>query len=259
MIRERVSTQGVVRSLEPQSELDAFTIPEGLIGTISELAIRRYSDSEVHFRRKFASTYKQIEKTRKKNLEREAKEEGKRLDALRVSKSNGSDLSTFSSSKFKSKNNLGVLGGSSSQHGFKFRESVINSPGWGYAWALDELERPPPSSIVARRDTEEARKLALIADRAVFEDTNMSGNSLWSVMMNFLAPPDRMNGGGGKGKGGEKVVEGGDGNENGDRGRTPTQETILEKQKQKVKLKPGSDVKGVRTFAHIFSRRKSSP
>jgi len=64
---------------------------------------------------------------------------------------------------------------------------------------LDENERPPPSSIAARRDTAEARQLALIADRAVVADTSeINANSLWSIVMNFLAPPDRMNGSGRK-------------------------------------------------------------
>lgn len=208
------------------------------MGTISELAIRRYVDGEAHFRRKFANTYKQIEKTRQKNLAREAKKEGKRFDAFRASTSNGSDLS------FKS-NHEGTGSG-----GYKFRESVINSPGWGYAWALDELERPPPSSIVARRDTEEARKLALIADKAVMEDTSVNANSLWSIMMNFLAPPERMNGDG-KRKGEEGDVDE-------DREATPTQEMVSVKQKERERGER-VEVKGPRTFAQIFSRRKSSP
>jgi len=60
---------------------------------------------------------------------------------------------------------------------------------------LDEAEDPPPSSIVSRRDTEEARKLAEVADQAVLsEDQTFSGNNLWSVVINFLtATPGRQN------------------------------------------------------------------
>ncbi|KAF5354758.1 hypothetical protein D9756_005500 [Leucocoprinus leucothites] len=239
VIRERISTQGIIRPLEPESELDAFTVPEELVGTISELVMRRCINSHAHFHRKFANTYRNIEKTRKKNLEREAKKEGKRLDAMRASASNNSSLS------------------SSSGGHYKFRQSVLDSPGWGYAWALDELERPPSSSIVARRDTEEARKLALIADKAVVEETSeLNANSLWSVMMNFLAPPDRINEGGKKASNmeGEEGEEGLVGGEE-DRGRTPTQERVS----AKLKKKERSETKGLRTFSQMFLRRKSNP
>jgi hypothetical protein len=47
-----------------------------------------------------------------------------------------------------------------------FDQLVLSSPGWAWSWVLDELENPPPSSIVARRDTEEARQLAGFADWA---------------------------------------------------------------------------------------------
>lgn len=180
MIRERVSIHGLIRPLEPESELDAFTVPEELIGTISERAIRRYVESEAHFRKKFAQTYKSIEKARKRNLERMERKESKRLEALRASRNNGSSA-----------------GSDGSQ--LKIQDSVPKSPGWGYAWALDELEKPPPSSIAARRDTEEARKLAQIADQAMMEGTSeLNANSLWSVMMNFLTPPDRATVGSGR-------------------------------------------------------------
>jgi len=185
MIRERVSTQGVIRPLEPESELDAFKVPEELVGTLSELAIRRYLNGEAHFRQKFAHTYKAIEKTRKKYLEREAKQEGNPLERFRTSKNSGKGGVNPNGSRLR------------------IRSSIMNCPGWGYAWALDELERPPPSSIVARRDTEEARKLAEIADRALVEDTTgLNANSLWSVMVNFLTvTPDRKDTGSEQGKG----------------------------------------------------------
>jgi len=51
-------------------------------------------------------------------------------------------------------------------------ENVLDSPrlrkitagSWNWSWAMDEDENPPPSSIVSRRDTREARQLAMIAD-----------------------------------------------------------------------------------------------
>lgn len=57
---------------------------------------------------------------------------------------------------------------------------------WMWTWALDG-EHPPPSSIVSRRDTVEARDLARVADLSVEqEDSKLSGNMLWSVLVNFL-------------------------------------------------------------------------
>jgi hypothetical protein len=68
-----------------------------------------------------------------------------------------------------------------------FKEYLLSSPGWSWAWALDEHENPPPASIVSRRDTEEARKLAEVADLAILgTPRTFSGNNLWSIMVNFF-------------------------------------------------------------------------
>jgi len=235
MIRERVSTQGLVRPLEAESDLDAFKVDPNMIGNMSELVIRRCISSEAHFRQKFASTYESIDKSRKKNLEREAKAEGKRFDAMRASASNSSNLSSSSR---------------------KFRQSVLDSPGWGYAWALDEDERPPPSSIAARRDTVEARQLALIADRAVIADTSeMNANSLWSIVMNFLAPLERMDGGGRK-KLSKRKEEGKErAAVNVDHERMPTQEQSHDIHQ---KDKGESLMTAQRRFSQLFAGYKSN-
>jgi hypothetical protein len=167
MIRERVSTQGVIRPLEPESDLDAFTVPDDHIGVLSERTIKRYIDNEEKFQHKFAQTYKSVEKTRKKKLELTERESKKRFGG---SNSNG---------------------GSPSRSQIKLREP--QSSVWGYAWASgDKLEDPPPSSIVARRDTEEALKLAKVADQVMIGGSSeLNANSLWNVIMNVLTPPDR--------------------------------------------------------------------
>jgi hypothetical protein len=75
------------------------------------------------------------------------------------------------------------------------KDGALEFPACGWAWALDEKEDPPPSSIVSRRDTEEARKLAKVADQALLgEDQTFSANNLWGVVMNFLTvTPGRHN------------------------------------------------------------------
>lgn len=85
--------------------------------------------------------------------------------------------------------------GENTRETFKgIKDGLKTSGSWSWAWALDTDERPPPSSIVARRDTQEAVELARIADQSVLaeEDVVMSGNNLWSLMVNFLtASPDK--------------------------------------------------------------------
>ncbi|THH33032.1 hypothetical protein EUX98_g1144 [Antrodiella citrinella] len=161
MIRERVSTRGVVRPLEPEKDLSAFALPPELIGVVSELAMFRYLDGRTKFDKKFHKTTKTIVKQRQRNLETASKDAKKSMSQLQAYLED-------------------------QQRAPGVRE-VQKSGSWSWAWALDADEHPPPSSIVSRRDTGEAVRLARIADQSVLVEENMmSGNSLWSMIVNFL-------------------------------------------------------------------------
>ena len=171
MIRERVSTRGVIRPLEPESELIPCNMPEAIIGYLSERAIRRYLDSAAVFDKKFARHAKAIERQRLQNLERAEKETRKSFEVLE-------DRATKQSRGTKT----GVPP--------RLTPAELNRR---WAWALDKHERPPPSSIVARRDTKERQKLAEIADRSILPGERfLSGNNFWSLLVNFFTnAPDR--------------------------------------------------------------------
>jgi hypothetical protein len=155
MIRERVSTQGVIRPLELESELPAMQVPPELVGTLSEHAIRRYVTGHARFTKKFARAIRNIEKHRQRNIDRATRDMDQHIAAL--------------------------------QHYLDREQTGTPDASWTLAWALDADERPPPSSIVARRDTAEALKLARVADKAVLaSERTLSANNLWSVVVGFL-------------------------------------------------------------------------
>lgn len=161
MIRERVSTKGVVRPLEPESELEAFQLQPKMVGRLSEHIIKRYVTNRDIFHKKFSHTTKSIDKHRRKKLERAKHDTMKRLGFLRQFLHKSDDEAETQ----------------------KRKELAVRC----WAWALDEGEDPPPSSIVSRLDTEEARRLAEVADQAVMgNDHTFSGNNLWSFVVNFL-------------------------------------------------------------------------
>ncbi|KAG2104030.1 uncharacterized protein F5147DRAFT_270934 [Suillus discolor] len=172
MIRERVSTSGVLRPLEPEADLDAFHTPPEIIGVLSELAVRRYMKGKAKFDKKFAKDRHAIQKQRHRNLERSRRDVLKNIAQLQDS--HGSQTKNG-----KGKAHDTVKG---------IKEGLeAASASWFWAWALDVDERPPPSSIVSRRDTDEARRLARIADQAVLQEhSHISANSLWAVIINFL-------------------------------------------------------------------------
>jgi hypothetical protein len=174
MIRERVSTHGIIRPLEPTSELDAFHIPPENIGAFSELAVRRYLDAKAKFDKKFSGVQNDIDKHRRHNLELATKDIFRNMAQLQ-----GDVTRSAKENKGKGKTANGLKEGLAAASG-----------SWSWAWALDSDERPPPSSIVSRRDTQEARQLARIADQASLkDDTSISGNHLWSMLVDALTSP----------------------------------------------------------------------
>ncbi|KAK0212425.1 hypothetical protein DFS33DRAFT_1390424 [Desarmillaria ectypa] len=172
MIRERVSTQGVIRPLEPESELDALKVPVEFMGTISELAARRFIEGQAKFDKKFSHAVKAIEKHRIDNLKRAKKDTIRNIAVLQHSLESEEKI----------------------EGDKRIKDGLLEASGsWSWAWALDAGETPPPSSIVSRRDTDEARRLAKIADQAVFPgEHTVTGNNLWQVLVNFLTvTPDK--------------------------------------------------------------------
>lgn len=171
MIRERVSTQGIIRPLEPADKLDALHVPLAIIGVLSERAVRRYLAGKALFDRQYVKESLTIEKERNRNLDlakRDITRNLTYLEALQNGRAKGRQKETSQ----------------------VFRDGLESSTGtWGWAWAD---ERPPPSSIVSRRDTDESRRLARVADHSVLQDeAHMNSNSLWAAIVNFLAtsPP----------------------------------------------------------------------
>lgn len=167
MIRERVSTQGIIRPLEPADKLDALHVPPAIIGVLSERAVRRYLEGKAVFDQKYAKESLTIEKERNRNIDLARKDITRNLTQLQELQS-------------------GRAPGKQKETSQAFRDGLESSTGtWGWAWAD---ERPPPSSIVSRRDTDESRRLARIADHSVLQDElHMNNNSLWAVIVNFLS------------------------------------------------------------------------
>ncbi|TFK74645.1 alpha/beta-hydrolase [Pluteus cervinus] len=174
MIRERVSTQGVIRPLEPREDLQAMHVPEDRIGRISEARALLHSRAHKQFQDKFAANFKTLEKERQqKSQTRDPHHPILLSKVLRVDQRSASFDQT--------------------RHGVK--DGLMISAGmWAWAWSSEsDDERPPPSSITARHDVEEARQLAKFADHAAYQhDQTVSGNRLWSAMVNFFTTtPDQ--------------------------------------------------------------------
>lgn len=188
MLRERVGTNGVIRPLEPQPQLSAFTISEDQVGVVPEAALARYIDGKTKMDAKYAREIKRITKKRVK-VAREVPEASAahmaRLQHQLERASQESQKSKHHRSKNKRKDGEKVVDDDAGEGGAL--NAAILGANWSLAWALDNDEHPPPSSIVARRDTREARALALVADQSVVaEPSRMNANSLWAAMLGLF-------------------------------------------------------------------------
>ena len=144
MIRERVSTKGELRELEPPSQLAGCSQPLEKIGNVTETGAKRYLAGQAVWDKKYAKEVKRVAKHRQKHLKLAKEETSVSLEKLkaRLDKEKTSSDSGMEGNRSPTGSNL-------LEDGDKVD---INSPLWNWSWAL-EGENPPPSSIVARRDT----------------------------------------------------------------------------------------------------------
>lgn len=163
MIRERVSTTGVCRPLEPASELAALNLPPDEIGVIKEGQATRYLNGQHLWDKKFHRAAKQVEKQRRKNLKAAKERDGHKLARLWEDRlKRHQDLVTESGTEGEDGWETDGAGGGGAGHRHvpgqggrdgdgrgKGRDVLDQS--WSWEWALHG-EAPPPSAIVSRRD-----------------------------------------------------------------------------------------------------------
>ncbi|KAG9045790.1 hypothetical protein FS837_005652 [Tulasnella sp. UAMH 9824] len=193
MIRERVATNGVIRPLEDEALIPACTMKLEDIGVLHEESVRRYLKGQAIWERKFAKVARSIEGQRQKHLNLSTKDTRGTMDKIRrqlhlVGERQPPGLATEPDTTADEQHTVDLS--------CVMEKTVLGSRQWKWGWAL-EGETPPPSSIVARGDTDEARRLGQFADRQLGpgdEEHSLSGNNLWSVVVEALTrskPPQR--------------------------------------------------------------------
>jgi hypothetical protein len=153
MIRERVSTTGVCRPLEPPHELKALNLPPDEVGVIKEGQAMRYLNGQKLWDKRFHRAAKSVEKHRRKNLKMAKERDSTKLVRLWEDrlKRRDHDLS-FSDTDGEGWETDGERdGGPNVGPGDAGAEKTIIDQSWSWEWALHG-EAPPPSAIVSRRD-----------------------------------------------------------------------------------------------------------
>lgn len=124
--------------MRPATEASALELEEALVGAWSERSLRRYLKGKAEYDKTYKKTSISAKKEYQLGLAHEEGHEFKnylaRIEEVKALESDG-DLKGI-------------------------RSALRN-----WSWALSEDENPPPSSIVSRRDTKEARKLAKVPSR----------------------------------------------------------------------------------------------
>nr|XP_019007535.1 uncharacterized protein I206_07797 [Kwoniella pini CBS 10737]OCF46316.1 hypothetical protein I206_07797 [Kwoniella pini CBS 10737] len=183
MIRERVSTIGELRPLEPPEKLQAIQMPLDEVGFIKEGPALRYINGQALWDKKYHRAAKGVKRRREKNLKIAQREGGKIGNHWleKVEKRIGNESGGITSG-----------GGNTPASSSKEKQDPIDwSESW--TWALNG-ESPPPSAIVSRRDFGEARQLALMADRLdSTHSTVIHGLSIWVGLASFFSNSNERN------------------------------------------------------------------
>lgn len=188
MIRERVSTQGVIRPLEPASELPAMQMDEEQIGQVSGSAVYRHLETYNHFQVKYAPTITSL----KKSAQLHASQPHPPILFPKVLTAVDEKFLNYDKTAYGVKEGLMINAGmftwarigaaagnraAGSENGQVVEVAIMD----------DDEEIPPPSSITAKRSLAEAKRLARSADHAMYEhEQRVSGNRLWSSLINFF-------------------------------------------------------------------------
>ncbi|GJN91644.1 hypothetical protein Rhopal_004667-T1 [Rhodotorula paludigena] len=192
MIRERVSITGVVRPMEPESEMSMLHLDPEDLGLIKENAVKRYLAGKAILERKFRRTYAKVQKTRERHLKKSMQEEAmritKRVDELKKQQEqeqrhgSGSSGGRPDPSKLDPNKPPKVT---NSPEPLDIEQTSGASIGLEGIWELHG-EHPPPSSLAGRKDTAEARKLAKVLDEHY---SRMHALALWSEVHDIVRPP----------------------------------------------------------------------
>jgi hypothetical protein len=152
MIRERVSTIGVCRPLEPPSELAALNVPLAEVGVIKEGQAMRYLNGQKLWDKKFHRAAKSVEKHRRKNLKAAKERDSRKLVRLwedRIRKNDKEVSESTTTTDDEGDEEGWETEGGVVMRGHEQRDLIDQS--WSWEWALHG-EAPPPSAIVSRRD-----------------------------------------------------------------------------------------------------------
>lgn len=134
--------------MELVADLDILHLHPDTIGLVKEGPVKRYLTGKAEWDSRFLKAYEQVQKARESHLAKSVREESERI-LKRVAKDK-SKVKSSSSPSTKSELSPDLV----SQNTGSNVEGI---------WELHG-EKPPPSSIAARKDTKEARSLAAVLD-----------------------------------------------------------------------------------------------
>jgi hypothetical protein len=156
MIRERVSTQGVLRPLEPAEELEAMKMPAEEIGMIKEGPAMRYVNGQALWNQRFSHTIKRIARHRLKHVKHARERDAGKIVALWSERARVRILEREQEEAEAEGEEPDSDGWDTDDTGHEHPPTVrgpdmFQEKTWTWRWAL-EGEAPPPSAIVSRRD-----------------------------------------------------------------------------------------------------------